>query len=67
MYSLLSDPQVSRELGFGTLVFCNKTLNEFIAYLKNIIESASPKQMAAVREVYDDKAGESFVTMYEKG
>ena len=65
MRALLADHQVARELRFGARVFSRKTCDEFVAYLEELIVSAPVEHIAKIREVYGEKRGEPFTSMYE--
>jgi hypothetical protein len=45
-------------------LFCNRTRDEFIAYVAGLIAEAPAEHLARVRCVYGDKCGGPFLSMY---
>lgn len=66
MRGLAAENPVTGELNtYGTRIFSKKTMKEFIQYLDQIEQDAPPEHLALVKQVYGDRIGEPFETMYE--
>jgi hypothetical protein len=63
---LLQEEPLRSRIDFGTLVFSQRTKDEFLIYLDQIRASASDDHVAAVREVYGDGYLEPYIGLYDE-
>lgn len=62
--SYMQEEPLKSQLDFGTLIFSQSNKENFLSYLDQIEQSASPEHMQKVVEVYGEDGIRSFDTMY---